>query len=47
MLLRRKNPEADPKERSVGYGGRPDRDGRVTWMLVSWMKMLILICWRV
>ncbi|MEW5676937.1 N(4)-(beta-N-acetylglucosaminyl)-L-asparaginase [Flavobacterium enshiense] len=23
-------PEADPKERSVGYGGRPDRDGRVT-----------------
>lgn len=22
--------EADPKERSVGYGGRPDRDGRVT-----------------
>ncbi|MBP6557933.1 MAG: N(4)-(beta-N-acetylglucosaminyl)-L-asparaginase [Flavobacterium sp.] len=25
-----KIPEADPKERSVGYGGRPDRDGRVT-----------------
>ena len=25
-----KVPEADPKERSVGYGGRPDRDGRVT-----------------
>ena len=25
-----KLPEADPKERSVGYGGRPDRDGRVT-----------------
>lgn len=22
--------EADPNERSVGYGGRPDRDGRVT-----------------
>jgi N4-(beta-N-acetylglucosaminyl)-L-asparaginase len=22
--------ELDPKERSVGYGGRPDRDGRVT-----------------
>ncbi|MCC6253083.1 MAG: N(4)-(beta-N-acetylglucosaminyl)-L-asparaginase [Bacteroidia bacterium] len=22
--------EADPQERSVGYGGRPDRDGRVT-----------------
>ena len=22
--------EADPTERSVGYGGRPDRDGRVT-----------------
>ncbi len=22
--------EADPDERSVGYGGRPDRDGRVT-----------------
>jgi N4-(beta-N-acetylglucosaminyl)-L-asparaginase len=25
-----KIPEADPSERSVGYGGRPDRDGRVT-----------------
>ncbi|CAN5510779.1 N(4)-(beta-N-acetylglucosaminyl)-L-asparaginase [soil metagenome] len=25
-----KVPEADPKERSVGYGGLPDRDGRVT-----------------
>jgi N4-(beta-N-acetylglucosaminyl)-L-asparaginase len=25
-----KVPEADPKERSVGLGGRPDRDGRVT-----------------
>ena len=25
-----KIPEANPKERSVGYGGRPDRDGRVT-----------------
>ena len=25
-----KIPESDPKERSVGYGGRPDRDGRVT-----------------
>ncbi len=25
-----KVPEADPKERSVGMGGRPDRDGRVT-----------------
>ena len=25
-----KVPEADPSERSVGYGGRPDRDGRVT-----------------
>jgi N4-(beta-N-acetylglucosaminyl)-L-asparaginase len=25
-----KVPEADPNERSVGYGGRPDRDGRVT-----------------
>src|SRR5438046_2634919 len=25
-----KVPEADPKERSVGYGGRPDRDGHVT-----------------
>lgn len=25
-----KIPEADPNERSVGYGGRPDRDGRVT-----------------
>lgn len=25
-----KIPEADPKERSVGLGGRPDRDGRVT-----------------
>ena len=23
-------PEADPKDRSVGYGGRPDRDGNVT-----------------
>ncbi len=23
-------PEGDPEERSVGYGGRPDRDGRVT-----------------
>ncbi len=23
-------PEADPKNQSVGYGGRPDRDGRVT-----------------
>lgn len=23
-------PEADPEERSVGLGGRPDRDGRVT-----------------
>ena len=23
-------PEADPEERSVGYGGRPDRDGRIT-----------------
>ncbi|RTY92476.1 isoaspartyl peptidase/L-asparaginase family protein [Flavobacterium sp. GT3R68] len=23
-------PEGDPKERSVGYGGRPDRDGHVT-----------------
>lgn len=25
-----KVPEADPNERSVGYGGRPDRDGHVT-----------------
>lgn len=25
-----KIPEADPKERSVGLGGRPDRDGKVT-----------------
>ena len=25
-----KIPEADPTERSVGYGGRPDRNGRVT-----------------
>jgi N4-(beta-N-acetylglucosaminyl)-L-asparaginase len=25
-----KVPEADPTERSVGYGGRPDRDGHVT-----------------
>jgi N4-(beta-N-acetylglucosaminyl)-L-asparaginase len=25
-----KVPEGDPEERSVGYGGRPDRDGRVT-----------------
>lgn len=25
-----KVPEGDPKERSVGLGGRPDRDGRVT-----------------
>ena len=25
-----KIPEGDPKERSVGYGGRPDRDGRIT-----------------
>lgn len=25
-----KIPEADPTERSVGYGGRPDREGRVT-----------------
>ncbi|PBQ30759.1 glycosylasparaginase [Sphingobacteriaceae bacterium] len=25
-----KVPEADPNERSVGLGGRPDRDGRVT-----------------
>jgi N4-(beta-N-acetylglucosaminyl)-L-asparaginase len=25
-----KVPEADPKETSVGYGGRPDRDGHVT-----------------
>ena len=25
-----KVPEADPNDRSVGYGGRPDRDGRVT-----------------
>lgn len=23
-------PEADPKDRSVGYGGRPDREGKVT-----------------
>jgi len=23
-------PEGDPTERTVGYGGRPDRDGRVT-----------------
>ena len=23
-------PEADPKDQSVGYGGRPDREGRVT-----------------
>ncbi len=23
-------PEADPNDRSVGYGGRPDREGRVT-----------------
>ena len=25
-----KIPEGDPNQRSVGYGGRPDRDGRVT-----------------
>ena len=25
-----KIPEADPKDQSVGYGGRPDRDGHVT-----------------
>jgi N4-(beta-N-acetylglucosaminyl)-L-asparaginase len=25
-----KVPEGDPSERSVGYGGRPDRDGKVT-----------------
>jgi len=25
-----KIPEGDPMERSVGYGGRPDRDGKVT-----------------
>ncbi len=25
-----KIPEADPNDRSVGYGGRPDRDGKVT-----------------
>ena len=25
-----KVPKGDPNERSVGYGGRPDRDGRVT-----------------
>jgi len=25
-----KIPEADPKDQSVGYGGRPDRDGNVT-----------------
>jgi N4-(beta-N-acetylglucosaminyl)-L-asparaginase len=25
-----KVPEGDPAERSVGYGGRPDRDGKVT-----------------
>lgn len=25
-----KIPEGNPDERSVGYGGRPDRDGRVT-----------------
>lgn len=25
-----KIPEADPGDRSVGYGGRPDRDGKVT-----------------
>lgn len=25
-----KIPEGDPSERSVGYGGRPDREGRVT-----------------
>ncbi len=25
-----KIPEGDPEERSVGFGGRPDRDGRVT-----------------
>lgn len=25
-----KIPEGDPTERSVGYGGRPDREGRVT-----------------
>jgi N4-(beta-N-acetylglucosaminyl)-L-asparaginase len=24
------NPKLIQKERSVGYGGRPDRDGRVT-----------------
>jgi len=23
-------PEADPEDRSVGYGGRPDREGNVT-----------------
>ena len=23
-------PEADPKDQSVGYGGRPDREGKVT-----------------
>ncbi|UOX32484.1 N(4)-(beta-N-acetylglucosaminyl)-L-asparaginase [Flavobacterium sediminilitoris] len=25
-----KIPEGDPNERSVGYGGRPDRDGKIT-----------------
>ena len=25
-----KVPESDPTERSVGYGGRPDRDGKIT-----------------
>ena len=30
-----KIPEGDPTERSVGYGGRPDRDGKVT--LDAWI----------
>ena len=30
VFHRTKIPEADPENQSVGYGGRPDRDGRVT-----------------
>jgi N4-(beta-N-acetylglucosaminyl)-L-asparaginase len=38
-----KIPEGDPTERSVGYGGRPDRDGRVTPDLCIMDEILILV----
>ena len=34
--------EADPNERSVGYGGRPDRDGRV--ILVVFLATIFTNC---